>query len=182
LVFIDTALSADQSPLGESNSPTAVNIFHLHDVPHLLPTAASMIHAEFWADVPEASPDTLAQRLAQVTSAASMPLCRVAVSAGELVGVVNLIDYDDPNPRVGRPWLAGLVVAPKWRGQGVGSVLVRTLLDDASRLGESEVFLGTDGPGFYERLGAHRFTHPREGFWLMRFDLAPPRAAPRPVV
>jgi hypothetical protein len=57
LAFIDPALSAHQSPLGESNSPIAVNIFHLHEVPHLLPAAASMIHAEFWADVPEASPN-----------------------------------------------------------------------------------------------------------------------------
>ena len=105
-----------------------------------------------------------------------MALCRVALSSGVPVGVVNLIDYDDPNPRVGRPWLAGLVVVPAWRGRGLGTRMVQAVLDDARRLGETEVFLGTDGPSFYERQGARVHQQPRPDFWLMRFEL---RAGPR---
>ena len=147
------------------------SLLHLYEVANMRPQAAAMIHAEFWADVPGASTDTMTDRLALATSAHTLPLCRIAVSGGELVGVANLIDYDDPNPRVGRPWLAGLVVAPAWRGRGVGSRLVRAVLDDASRLGEKEVFLGTDSPKFYECLGAARFAELRKDFWLMRFSL-----------
>jgi predicted N-acetyltransferase YhbS len=90
----------------------------------------------------------------------------------EAVGVVNLIDFDDPNPHVGSPWLAGLVVIPYWRGQGLGSLLVKTVLDDAIRLGKSEVFLGTDSPKFYEKLGANRYQQLRADFWLMHFKLS----------
>jgi hypothetical protein len=34
------------------------------------------------------------------------------------------------------------------------------------------VYFGTDGPRFYERLGAVVHHVPREDFWFMRFDLA----------
>jgi predicted N-acetyltransferase YhbS len=156
----------------------ALPIPHLHEVPELRPAVAALIHAEFWHDVPGTSPDTMAARLAQARTPSTLPLCRVALAQGRPVGVVNLIEYDDPNPRIGRPWLAGLVVVPAWRGRGLGSRLVRTALDDARRLGENEVFLGTDGPGFYQRLGAQVHQQPRPDFWLLRFDLG--TVEPRP--
>ena len=147
------------------------SLFHLYEVANMRLQAAAMIHAEFWAEVPGVSLVAMADRLALATSAHTLPLCRIAVSDGKLVGIANLIDYDDPNPRLGRPWLAGLVVTPAWRGRGLGSRLVRALLDDGYRLGEKEIFLGTDSPKFYERLGAARFTQLREDFWLMRFSV-----------
>jgi hypothetical protein len=33
------------------------------------------------------------------------------------------------------------------------------------------VYFGTDGPGFYSRLGAVEQEQVREDFWFMRFDL-----------
>jgi len=146
-------------------------ILHLCEVPQARAAVAAMIHAEFWADVPGASVERMAARLAQAGSPDALPLCRVAMDGDRPVGVVNLIDYDDPNPRIGRPWLAGLVVAPRWRGRGLGSRLVHTLLADARRLGEVQLFLGTDGPGFYTRLGAQVHRQLQPDFWLLRFDL-----------
>lgn len=149
-------------------------ILHLCQVPQtasIRAAVAAMIHAEFWADVPGASADGMAARLAQAASTDALPLCLVAMDGDAPAGVVNLIDHDDPNPRVGRPWLAGLVVAPAWRGRGLGSHLVRAVLDDARRLGERQVFLGSDGPGFYTRLGAVVHQQLRADFWLLRFDL-----------
>jgi predicted N-acetyltransferase YhbS len=169
--------------------PSAPRVAHLGEAMQALPepaatallqAVAAMIHAEFWAGVPGASPQAMAWRLRQARSADALPLCRVALEGAQPVGVVNLIDYDDPNPRVGSPWLAGMVVAPAWRGRWLGSQLVRTLLDDARRLGWRQVFLGTDGPGFYARLGAVEHQRLRPDFRLMRFDLAPaPPARPR---
>jgi predicted N-acetyltransferase YhbS len=154
--------------------PCVPRIVHLHEVPEARPTLAAMLHAEFWREVPGVSPDSLAGRLAEAASSTCLPLCRVALDDDRPIGLVNLIEYDDPNPRVGRPWLAGMVVVPAWRGRGLGSMLVRTLLHDARRLGETRVFLGTDGPGFYERLGARVHQQMRADFWLMRFDLGMP--------
>jgi N-acetylglutamate synthase-like GNAT family acetyltransferase len=48
---------------------------------------------------------------------------------------------------------------------------VQAVLDDARRLGETEVFLGTDSPQFYEKLGANRYEQLRTDFWLMLFKL-----------
>lgn len=133
---------------------------------------AALLHVEFWADVPGASVHSMAERLALARCSDQLPLCRVALSGDTPIGVVNLIDYDDPNPRVGSPWLAGMVVVPAWRGRGVGSRLVQAVLDDARRLGQRSVFLGTDGPRFYQRLGATVHQQLQADFWIMRFDLA----------
>jgi predicted N-acetyltransferase YhbS len=116
--------------------PQAPELIHLCQRPALRDAVAALIHHEFWGDVPGASPAGMAQRLAQAASDDQLPLCRVALHESAPVGVVNLIDYDDPNPRVGTPWLAGMVVVPAWRGRGLGSRLVQTLLADARRLGQ----------------------------------------------
>lgn len=60
-----------------------------------------------------------------------------------------------------RPRLAVLVVAKEFRGQSIGSQLVRALLAEAKRLGFATVYFGTDGPGFYERIGAVKHEHVR---------------------
>lgn len=43
--------------------------------------------------------------------------------------------------------------------------------DHPDRLAVPHVYLGTDGPGFYTRLGAMAQEKAREDFWFMRFDL-----------
>lgn len=146
-------------------------IAHLFEVPDLRPAVAQLIHDEFWTTVPGASAEGMARRLAQAADAAHLPLCRVAVHEGQVVGAVNLVDSDDDDHPEWSPWLAGMVVAAPWRGRGVGSLLVRTLLADARRLDIPRVYFGTDGPGFYTRLGAVLHQPVRADFCFMRFDL-----------
>jgi predicted N-acetyltransferase YhbS len=146
-------------------------IEHLFRVPQHRLAMAALIHHEFWQHVPGASVQRMFDRLGQADRADAVPLCLVALYGGQPVGVVNLVDSDDDNHPEWHPWLAGLVVAEPWRGQGVGSALVRTLLDLARRQQLPRVFFGTDGPGFYRRLGAVVQEQPRDDFWFMRFDL-----------
>ena len=70
-----------------------------------------------------------------------------------------------------RPWLAALVVAEDMRGHRVGSRLVNALLDEARAMQIPVVYFGTDGPGFYERLGALRHEQVNDVFFIMRFEL-----------
>jgi hypothetical protein len=49
---------------------------------------------------------------------------------------------------------------------------VHALVDEARRLGVARVYFGTDGPGFYTRLGAVLHEQVRADFCFMRFDLA----------
>lgn len=149
----------------------AVDIVHLFEHPALRPAVAQLIHDEFWTTVPGASAAGMAQRLTRADRADRIPLCRVAVHEGRAIGAVNLVESDDDDHPEWTPWLAGMVVAMDWRGRGVGSALVRTLLDDARRLGVTRLYFGTDGPGFYTRLGAVPHEPVRPDFWFMRFDL-----------
>lgn len=149
-----------------------VEVVHLYQVPGQRAAVARLIHDEFWTTVPGASAERMADRLLQAGHPDRIPLCRVAVHDSQAIGVVNLVDDDDDEKHPEwTPWLAGMVVAAPWRGRGVGSLLVRTLLGDARRLGLPRVYFGTDGPGFYTRLGAVHHQQPSDGFWFMRFDL-----------
>ena len=151
-------------------SPATFEVHHLFERPQLGVAAASLIHHAFWTQVPGASVEAMATRLQQAASADRVPLCLVAVQAAEVTGVVNLVDSDDDDHTEWTPWLAGMVVRADCRGRGVGTALVSELLGHAWRLGVERVYFGTDGPGFYARLGAVMQEHPRPGFWFMRFD------------
>lgn len=132
---------------------------------------AALIHHEFWTEVPGASVEAMAARLGQAVSPHQVPMTLVALHGGQPIGAVNLVENDDEDHLAWTPWLAGMVVAQPWRGRGVGSALVQALLREAERIGVERVYFGTDGPGFYTRLGAVVHEVPREGFWFMRFDL-----------
>jgi predicted N-acetyltransferase YhbS len=148
-----------------------MRIVHLHEVPRRREAAALLIHHEFWSEVPGASVEKMAARLSNASARETLPLCLIALQGDELLGAVNLVENDDDDHTDWRPWLAGMVVAAPHRGQGIGSQLVRALLVEAKRMNFERVYFGTDGPRFYERLGAVVHHAPREGFWFMRFDL-----------
>jgi predicted N-acetyltransferase YhbS len=148
-----------------------LTIAHLFETPVHRPAVAEMIWREFWADVPGATAQGMAERLALAAQPDAVPLCLVALHEGQPVGVVNLVESDDDEHVDWSPWLAGLVVAEAWRGRGVGSALVGRVLAEARRLGIDRVYFGTDGPGFYTRLGAVLHLQHSADFCFMRFDI-----------
>lgn len=159
-------------PKGHFGLRAALTVVHLFTVPQHHRAVAALIHDEFWTQVPGASVLSMARRLEQADSADRLPLCLVALHDDTVLGTVNLVQSDDDDHPEWSPWLAGMLVAQAWRGQGVGSALVGALLAEARRLGVARVYLGTDGPGFYTRLGAVVHQQVRAGFCFMRFDLA----------
>ena len=148
-----------------------LQIAHLWTVAQHRDAVASLIHNEFWTTVPGASVEGMAARLAQADLSDCVPLARVALHADQPIGAVNLVVSDSDHRPEWTPWLAGLVVAAPWRGRGVGSALVGAVLAQARLLGVARVYFGTDGPGFYTRLGALLQEQPRADFCCMRFDL-----------
>ena len=139
---------------------------------------AQMIYNEFWVDVVDGlTVDFLDEHLQNTHDPSQIPLSLIALFDGQLVGTVNLIENDDSKRAHLRPWLAAMVVAKEFRGQGIGTQLVRALLVEVQRLGFPTVYFGTDGPGFYERIGAVKHEHVRDDFFIMRFELARPHAA-----
>jgi len=81
---------------------------------------------------------------------------------------VNLIEIDDERRAHLRPWLAALLVLPPYRPQGIGSLLIRSLQEQAGRIGERQMYLGTDNPDFYIRRGATVVERLDSGFCILR--------------
>ena len=147
-----------------------VEIVHLFECPELVGEVARWIHEEWWSNKPGYTVSTLATRLRQARDRHSVPLSLVALRAGNPVGIVNLVESDNEERPDLTPWLAALLVAPEARGHGVGSKLVRSLVSEASRLGIGRLYLGTDIPEYYERLGAKLFEEYTGGYRIMSID------------
>ncbi|MCM2326939.1 MAG: GNAT family N-acetyltransferase [Lysobacter sp.] len=155
-----------------------VRIDHLYRHPQLTETVARLIYDEFWADRDGMSVADLVAHLRTTDDPNRIPLSLIALVDGEFAGTVNLIDNDDRNRAHLHPWLAAMVVVPPRRGQGIGTRLVQALLAEAARLGFPAVHFGTDGPGFYSRLGAQLHEQVTPDFCIMRFELPSPAAVP----
>ena len=150
-----------------------MQITDLFNHPQLIEAVAKMIYNEFWIDVEDGmSLGDLIAHLKTATGRQQMPLSLIALVDGQLAGTINLIENDDENRAHLRPWLAAMVVRADLRGRGIGSALVKALLVDARLMGIPTVYFGTDGPGFYERLGAVKHEHVRDDFAIMKFELA----------
>lgn len=58
------------------------------------------------------------------------------------------------------PWLAGVFVTPERRRQGVGAALVRRIMDEATSVHVSKLYLYTvDSTAFYANLGWSLLEH-----------------------
>jgi predicted N-acetyltransferase YhbS len=154
-----------------------VHIDHLANHPRHLSFVVELVYREFWADVDGGlTRDDLATAFGGKGRPGRVLASLIALEAHTrdhtpghtCLGCVHLIDNDDESRPELHPWLAAMVVVADRRGQGIGSALVRALTREARAMGFEQVWLGTDGPGFYERLGALEHQRVREGFWIMR--------------
>ena len=144
-----------------------VEIGHLCDCPEHLGTVARWIHEEWWSDKPGHTVETMASRLGEASDQNAVPLSLVALHAGNPVGTVNLVANDNEERPDLAPWLAALLVMPDHRGQGVGSNLVRALLKEAVRLRVRHLYLGTDTPEYYSKLGATMYDEVSDDYCIM---------------
>jgi GNAT superfamily N-acetyltransferase len=98
--------------------------------------------------------DRLPLTLVAVRAAHGQSLTGLAVNCRELVGMVSLKFHDmDTRPDLD-PWLGGLLVLPKWRNRGVGTMLMQRATEEAHRLNISRLYLWThSAEGLYHKLG-----------------------------
>jgi predicted N-acetyltransferase YhbS len=144
-----------------------VEIKHLSECPEHLGRIARWIHEEWWSDKPGHTVETMAARLGEARDRNAVPLSLVALHAGTPVGTVNLVANDNEGRPDLTPWLAALLVAPEHRGQGVGSDLVRSLVGEATRLRIRQLYLGTEIPQYYARLGAEMYEEVSADYCIM---------------
>lgn len=131
-----------------------IKIEHLKDHPEHLDTIATWIYNEWWKEKQNVSVESMKSRLEEAKTDCEIPLSLIALVDGEPAGTVNFIDSDNSEFPDLKPWLAALLVTPKYRKQGIGVALVEECVRYAKELNVSEFYLGTDIPQFYEPFGA----------------------------
>jgi predicted N-acetyltransferase YhbS len=148
-----------------------VSIDHLCRTPEHIERVASWIHGAFWTRSGKGV-ETVIDLLRLADNPGRIPLSFLAFAGNDPAGTVQLIACDSRARPDLTPWLAALYVDPPHREKGIGGRLVRRLVLEASRLGCAEMFLETDIPEFYARLGATRYEPLTEGGWIMRIDVS----------
>lgn len=120
--------------------------------PEVLPLVAQRVFEQWFSTTPGYSADAMLARM-RGGRERELPIGLVAFFDGEPAGTVSLLERDLKEPTTLRPWLAGLLVFPEFRKAGVGSKLVRAVEQNAALVSEREVYLVTEIPEYYERMG-----------------------------
>jgi GNAT superfamily N-acetyltransferase len=139
-----------------------VTIDYLTNCPELVDELARLSWEE-WQEVYQQRQQTLEHSVNNYRERMNthrLPLTLVAVRAGlqancrELVGMVSLKFHDmDTRPDLD-PWLGGLLVLPKFRNHGVGTMLMHRATEEARRLNVQQLYLWThSAEGLYHKLG-----------------------------
>ncbi len=136
------------------NEPSSITIAHLSRYPDAVPILATWATDE-WGHL---NPDrTLADRVeafALRTVPGTIPETLVAVEGGQVIGMASIVESDlTARPELS-PWMAAVYVDAVHRGRGVGSLIVRSVMDEAATLGIERLYLIThDRMSFYHHLG-----------------------------
>ena len=149
------------------------HIDYLADNAEFIPLLAEWHYAEWPMDAApsvEARIELIRNRLGR----REMPTTLVAVRDANPLGFVSLISNNmDSHPEL-FPWLASLYVPPPLRRQGIGTALVKAILEDAQALQVRHLYLFTASQiAFYERLGWHAILHENyqgEAVAVMEFE------------
>ncbi len=78
----------------------------------------------------------------------------VQVNGVQVIGMASIVESDLSTHPDLSPWMASVYVDAAHRGRGVGSCVVRAIMDEAKTLGIERLYLIThDQMSFYRRLG-----------------------------
>ncbi len=128
------------------SSGASFEIVPLADMAAAVDTLVVWFEAEWAPYYGAGGPGDAKTDLTESCRSAGLPIAFVACSAdGEVAGTAALKRDSMASHRHLTPWLAAMVVAPAWRGGGVGTALAQAVMAEAGRQGFAEVFCGVDG-------------------------------------
>jgi GNAT superfamily N-acetyltransferase len=154
-----------------------MQIEYLADHPEFIPVLAGWHHAE-WAYLrPGDTLEARTERLRGECGHEEIPTVFVALEEGALLGSAMLLHHDMDTRMDLTPWLAGVFVAPDHRRRGIGSALVRRVVECAGRLGVKRLYLYTpSAERLYSQLGwspLERTKYQGADVLVMWYDLGP---------
>ena len=133
---------------------TNVRIEHLAEHHEEVPTVARWLMEQWGHLCPNVGYEEFVATMERRTAHHQIPQTFVALEDGVLIGTASLIEHDVPTRAELTPWLASVYVDPRFRKRGIGSALVRAVLQEARNLGLEKLYLITpDQVPFYRRQG-----------------------------
>lgn len=122
-----------------------------------LPVLQSWFQSEWRSWYGPAGPGNAAADLRATMNRTVLPIALVARLDGELCGTAALKGESVATHRHLGPWLAGLLVGPRFRRHGVGGVLINEIEMLAARMGFRRLYCATSTMrSLLERRGWHR--------------------------
>lgn len=141
-------------PRPEGGNEGTININYLKHVPQHAVLVARWLQDEWGDDYPDAVFSDWLKGVESRLHDDAIPLTVVALENGIAVGTASIYISDMGGYKELTPWLAAVYVKEGSRRRGIGSILVRRILQVARALGIERLYLFTpDQCGFYERIG-----------------------------
>lgn len=132
----------------------AHNIQSLADYPNYIATIGRWHWQEWGHADPEGTLESWIEGIAGRANRDVIPTTLVALDGDELMGSVCLVESDMDIRKALTPWVAGLLVAPDYRNQGVGTSLMEHAMAFARELGVPKLYLYTaTAEAMYHRIG-----------------------------
>ncbi|UCH49963.1 MAG: GNAT family N-acetyltransferase [Betaproteobacteria bacterium] len=127
---------------------------------NLLPELAKLQFDEWKHFSPGKTLEDRVLKLQDIAQSNDVPFMVVAVDDDRLIGSAALALEDMRTRKDLSPWLASVFVKPEFRSNGIATILVRHIEDQATRLGIKKLFLYTErARGLYLKLGWSDIEH-----------------------
>jgi GNAT superfamily N-acetyltransferase len=131
-----------------------IEIAFLADHLETVPTLVQWFRAQWPEYFSEFTPAEIAEDFYSETNRSGLDVRLVAFIDGELAGTVTLREFALTDLPEYSPGLGGLFVAERYRSQGVGTELIKAIMDLAREQGYKKIYTSTvTASGIVKRLG-----------------------------
>ncbi len=131
-----------------------MSIFNLTKEPEHIPTLAEWHHAEWSYLNPGGSVQLRIEKMQTYLGNELIPTTYIYKQKKALAGSASIVKHDMQSRLELSPWLASVFIAPQFRNLGIGSELVRHVMQMTREAGIKKLYLFTpDQEQFYEKFG-----------------------------
>jgi N-acetylglutamate synthase-like GNAT family acetyltransferase len=131
-----------------------MQIKYLADKEQYVEIVSKWQYNQWGINYPDKTEDDYRKKVKNRLNKEMVPTTFIAIQDNEPAGIASLIKHDMDNNRHLTPWLADVYVKPDHRKEGIGSSLVKRVMEEAKNIGVNTLYLFTrKAKDFYLKLG-----------------------------